>query len=78
MTITREQIGIFLGFLVLSALILLTTWGTISFIVWDINPGNWSVGARIGAVVVAFLLMILRVVAERLTIVEALPDEEQR
>lgn len=58
--ITREQIGRAVGVLILFGLAAALSAGVVSWVVWDINPSNWSPAARGWCAALVGILLILR------------------
>jgi len=77
MTITKTQLGRFLGFLLLIGLVLGLSYGCAAFITWQLNPGAWTPLVRSLAIAIAVLLAVARLFAGRITVVND-ADEERR
>jgi hypothetical protein len=60
MTITREQIGRALGFLVFALLVFGIAYAIMAFVTWQFDPGYWSPAARCSSVVVMGMLILVR------------------
>lgn len=75
-TITREGLGRFLGYVVLTVLILGVSYAVSAFVNWKANPGQWTDQGRAGAVFIAFLLVLVRLFASKVQIVSADDGDE--
>lgn len=77
MTITKTQLGRILGFVLLIGLVLGLSYATTAFIAWELDPGQWTPLARIGSIATGILLVLGRLFAGRITVVND-ADEERR
>lgn len=78
MTITKVQIGRALGFLILIALLLGTSYLVSAFISWDINAAHWSPMQRIGTIGIVVLLVVGRLFSSRIKVIDGDEEPEQR
>jgi hypothetical protein len=60
MKISRSTIGQALGYLILLGLAVGLSGGIISWVVWDINPSDWSPAARGWHAALTMILLVLR------------------
>jgi hypothetical protein len=59
-SITREQLGRALGFVILILLAVGLAGGIIGWVVWDVNPANWSPTARSWHAALTVILLVIR------------------
>jgi hypothetical protein len=56
MSINKERLGIFIGHLLVAAVLFGVPYLMGAFLTWDINAANWSVGERAATLVTGILL----------------------
>jgi hypothetical protein len=58
--VSRELIGRLLGYVILVGLAVGFSAGIVSWVVWDIDPRDWSPTARAWHAALAIILLVLR------------------
>jgi hypothetical protein len=74
MNITRSQLGVLLGYVIMFFGWLGIAYAIMAFVTWQWNPGCWSDGARVAEMIIVLILVLIHIIRTKINVV---PDAQQ-